>query len=146
MEEDLKARVERKGHRIQLHVRAGTLVEGRQEILETWLRIQLKLAIPDLIARWEPRLGVKVSSFHVRRMKTKWGSCSSQRSAIRLNTELAKKPIECLEYIVVHEMVHLLEPTHNERFVALMNKYMPKWKFYKNELNRLPVRHEEWKY
>jgi predicted metal-dependent hydrolase len=79
-------------------------------------------------------------------MKTKWGSCSPDRQAIRLNTELAKKPIECLEYIVVHEMVHLLEPTHNGRFVNLMNEHMPKWKFYRDELNRLPVRHEDWRY
>ena len=109
-------------------------------------RDQLKVAIPPLIEKWEKPMGVKVAGFLVRRMKTKWGSCSPGRRTIRLNLELAKKPPECLEYLVVHEMVHLLEPTHNARFVGLMEKFMPKWRFYRDMLNRLPVRHEEWKY
>lgn len=79
-------------------------------------------------------------------MKTKWGSCNPNSRSIRLNTGLAKKPPECLEYIVLHELVHLLEPTHNARFVALMDQYMPKWQFYRDALNRLPVRHESWSY
>ena len=79
-------------------------------------------------------------------MKTKWGSCNPGSKSIRLNTDLAKKPRECLEYIVVHEMVHLLERTHNSRFVALMDRFMPRWQLYRDELNRLPVRHEEWGY
>ncbi len=91
-------------------------------------------------------LGVKVERFFVQRMKTKWGSCNHKARTIRLNTELAKKPAECLEYIVVHEMVHLLEPTHNARFVALMDRAMPKWQHYRQVLNRLPVRHEDWEY
>ena len=82
----------------------------------------------------------------VQRMKTKWGSCSPAAGSIRLNTELAKKPPECLEYIVVHEMAHLLEPTHNTRFLTLMDRFMPKWEFHRSELNRLPVRHEDWGY
>ena len=131
---------------IELRVRPGTAAERRGEIVETWLRSQLKAAIPTMIQKWQPKLGVEVRQFHVQRMKTKWGSCSPDRYAIRLNTELAKKPIECLEYIVVHEMVHLLEPTHNSRFVTLMSGFMPKWKFFRDELNRLPVRHEDWKY
>ncbi len=91
-------------------------------------------------------MSVKVDRFFVQRMKTKWGSCSSVSGSIRLNTELAKKPRECLEYIVVHEMVHLLEPTHKDRFVVLMDQFMPKWQFYRDSLNRLPVRHESWGY
>ncbi len=91
-------------------------------------------------------MGVKVERFFVQRMKTKWGSCNPRTHSIRLNTELAKKPPECLEYIVVHEMVHLLEPTHNARFVALMDRFMPKWQFHRDQLNRLPVRHENWEY
>jgi predicted metal-dependent hydrolase len=79
-------------------------------------------------------------------MKTKWGSCSIGGRSIRLNTELAKKPRECLEYIVVHEMAHLLEPTHNSRFIALMDRFIPRWQFYRDQLNRLPVRHEDWAY
>lgn len=89
---------------------------------------------------------VKVERFFVQRMKTKWGSCSPVHRSIRLNTDLAKKPRECLEYIVVHEMVHLLEPTHNSRFLALMDRYMPSWRVIRQALNRLPVRHETWRY
>jgi len=91
-------------------------------------------------------LGVKVGKFFVQKMKTKWGSCSPASKSIRLNTDLAKKPPACLEYIVVHEMVHLLEPTHNASFITLMDQFMPKWRFYKDELNKLPVRHENWAY
>jgi len=87
-----------------------------------------------------------VARLFVQRMKTKWGSCTPGFRSIRLNTELAKKPPECLEYVVVHELLHLLEPTHNQRFVALMDQFMPKWQHYRDMLNRLPVRHEEWEY
>ncbi|MHB8636736.1 MAG: M48 family metallopeptidase [Fimbriimonadaceae bacterium] len=131
---------------LELRARNGSSTERREEIVERWLREQLKAAIPSLIGTWEPRLGVKVSMFFVQRMKTKWGSCSTSSGRIRLNTELAKKPVECLEYILVHEMVHLIEPSHNPRFVSLMNEFFPKWKFYRDELNRLPVRHEDWRY
>jgi predicted metal-dependent hydrolase len=129
-----------------LRVRPGTDAKKKQAIVEAWYRQQLKQAVPHLIARWEPLLGVKVERFFVQRMKTKWGSCNHGARTIRLNTELAKKPRECLEYIVVHEMTHLLEPTHNARFVALMVQYMPQWQFYRNQLNRLPVSHENWAY
>ena len=91
-------------------------------------------------------IGVKVERFFVQRMKTKWGSCSPGTRSIRLNTDLAKKPRECLEYIVVHEMAHLLEPTHNARFVGLMDQLLPQWRFCRDRLNQLPVRHEEWAY
>lgn len=114
--------------------------------METWYRQQLKQAVPPLIARWEPLLRVQVERFFVQRMKTKWGSCNHGACRIRLNTELAKKPRECLEYIVVHEMTHILEPTHNARFIALMDQCMPQWQFYRDQLNRLPVSHEDWAY
>lgn len=91
-------------------------------------------------------MGVRVERFFVQRMKTRWGSCSPGAGSIRLNTELAKKPRECLEYIVVHEMVHLLEPTHNSRFIGLMDRFMPRWQFYRDQLNALPVRHAQWAY
>jgi Predicted metal-dependent hydrolase len=129
-----------------LKLRPATSTESRKAILEAWYREQLKAAVPALIARWEPLMRVKAERFFVQRMKTKWGSCNPAAGSIRLNTELAKKPVECLEYIVVHEMAHLLEPTHNSRFIALMDQYMPKWQFYRQELNRLPVRHETWGY
>src|SRR5262249_10731234 len=129
-----------------LRVRPGTDAKKKRAIVEAWYRWQLKQAVPPLIARWEPLMGVKVERFFVQRMKTKWGSCNHDAHSIRLNTELAKKPWECLEYIVVHEMAHVLEPTHNARFVALLNQCMPQWQFYRDQLNRSPVSHEDWVY
>jgi predicted metal-dependent hydrolase len=138
--------VELKHSQMLLWIRPGTNGIRRHAILEKWYRDQLKKAVPPLVAKWEPLLGVKVKRFFIQRMKTKWGSCNPGAGHIRLNTELAKKPPECLEYIVVHEMAHLLEPTHNARFRAMMDRLMPKWKFYLDQLNRLPVSHEDWVY
>ncbi len=138
--------VDQKRNILILRIRHGASEEKKQTALEEWYRDQLKVAVPHLIAKWEPLLGIKVKRFFVQRMKTKWGSCSHGAGSIRLNTELVKKPPECLEYIVVHEMLHLLEPTHNSRFIALMDQFMPKWQFQRQELNRLPVRHETWGY
>ena len=135
-----------KHSKMHLRVRPGTGGEKKQAIVEAWYRDQLRQAVPSLIAKWEPVIQVKVERFFVQRMKTKWGSCSPAAKGIRLNTELAKKPRECLEYIVVHEMVHLLEPKHNSRFLALMDQFMPKWQHCRELLNRLPVHHERWKY
>lgn len=132
--------------RILLRVRPGTDEKRRQALVEGWYRVQLKNALPPSIARWEPLLGVKVERFFVQRMKTKWGSCNPSARSIRLNTELAKKPRECLEYIVVHEMAHLIEPTHNARFITLIDRFMPKWQFYRDQLDRLPVSHADWAY
>jgi predicted metal-dependent hydrolase len=98
------------------------------------------------LARWQPLLGVQVERWFVQRMKTRWGSCNHRARTIRLNSELAKKPAECLEYIVVHELAHLLEPTHNVRFIALMDQFMPRWQLCRQTLNRLPVRQETWSY
>ena len=132
--------------RLQLGLRPGTPVAARGAITEAWYREQVRLAVPDLLARWQPILGVEATGFYVRRMRTRWGSCNPTARTIRLNTDLAKKPRECLEYIVVHELVHLIEPTHNARFVALMNRYMPRWQDHRKTLNQLPVRHEDWQY
>ena len=131
--------IELKHNRIFLRVRPRTDKSRRQAIVEEWYRRQIKKAVPPLLARWEPRMDVRVERFFVQRMKTKWGSCNHKASTIRLNTELATKPPECLEYIVVHELVHLLEPTHNARFVRLMDRFMPRWEFHREALNRLPV-------
>lgn len=146
VEKEAAPAVELQHSRMLLQIRPATNAESRQAILEAWYREQLKAAVPELIAKWEPLMRVNVARFFVQRMKTKWGSCNSVARSIRLNTELAKKPVECLDYIVVHEMAHLLEPTHNSRFIAVMDQYMPKWQFYRQELNRLPVRHETWGY
>ena len=132
--------------RMLLSVRPGTDGDKKQALVAEWYRKQLREAVPALLARWQPLLGVRVERFFVQRMKTKWGSCNHKAGTIRLNTELAKKPGECLEYIVVHELVHLLEPTHNARFVMLMDRFMLKWQFHRQVLNRLPVRREKWSY
>ena len=132
--------------RMLLRVRPGSSVAKRESVLEEWQRQQLREAVSPLIEKWERIIGVSVRAFHLQRMKTKWGSCNTRASAIRLNTDLVRKPRECLEYIVVHEMVHLLERSHNEHFVALMDGFMHRWKSRRETLNKLPVRHESWEY
>ena len=103
-------------------------------------------AVPELIAKWEPLIGVRVERFFIQRMKTRWGSCNHRAGTIRLNTELAKKPRECLEYIVVHELVHLLERHHTDRFIALMDEYLPQWRQLRKLLDTAPLGHESWSY
>ena len=129
-----------------LNVRPGTDVATRHEIMEQWYRERVRQAVPKLIEQWEPLLGVKVVKFFVQRMRTRWGSYNPNTASIRLNTDIAKKPRQYLEYLVVHEMVHLLEPTHNAQFVALMDSTMPLRQDHRPMLNRLPVRHDEWEY
>lgn len=146
IEIDQAPAVEIRHNRLFLSVRPGTSQKKRGSVVEEWYREQLKQEVPPLIAKWEPLIGVKVERFFVQKMKTKWGSCSATSRGIRLNTDLAKKPPECLEYIVVHEMVHLLEPTHNNHFMALMDKFMPNWHLCRAVLNGLPVRHSNWDY
>ncbi len=131
---------------IDLFVKPNTSIEQRQIILHEWYRKQLKNQIPELIEKWEKIIGVTVEDWGVKQMKTKWGTCNIEKKRIWVNLELAKKPVNCLEYIVVHEMIHLLERHHNDTFLALLDNYMPKWKLYKEELNHLPVSHGEWNY
>ena len=138
--------VELKHNGMVLSVRDGADQAAKEAVMARWYRDQIKALAPQLISKWEPVLGVSVKRVFVQQMKTKWGSCNPRAGTIRLNTELAKKPKECLEYIVAHELVHLIEPTHNARFVALMDRFMPRWQFYRQRLNRLPVRHADWGY
>lgn len=146
MEVEATPRLVVRHRRMTLSVRPGTAAAARAEILAQWYRQQLKQVARELIDKWQPLMGVRVERFFVQQMKTKWGSCNPAAGTIRLNTELAKKPQECLEYIVVHEMVHLLEPTHNARFVMLLERFMPNWQAYRDQLNSLPVSHEHWLY
>jgi predicted metal-dependent hydrolase len=146
VEENAPAKVECKHQYIVLSVRPGTSEEARQAVLDEWYRNLLRENAAPLIAKWEAQLGVKVRRLFVQHMKTKWGSCNHHRGTIRLNTELAKKPRQSLEYLIVHELVHLIEPTHNTRFVSLMDRFLPSWQFYRQMLNRLPLRHEHWEY
>lgn len=129
---------------LRIWVRPQTSIDKREALLESWYREQLREAAAPLVAKWQAKLGVRVDEVVVRRMKTRWGSCTPARQAIRLNTDLAKKPPICLEYVIVHELVHLLEPTHNHRFVSLMGQHLPNWPAYRDELNCLPVRQGSW--
>ena len=143
---DSRPTVEATHSKIILRLRPGADHAKRQALMEEWYRQQIKNAAVLLVAKWERLMGVHVDRFFVQRMKTKWGSCNPTARSIRLNTDLAKKPRVCLEYILVHEMTHLLEPTHNAQFITLMDRFIPKWEFYRQMLNRLPVRHEHWSY
>ena len=131
---------------IIMHVLTDTSPNKKQEILEEWYRTELKKIIPDMINKWEEIIVVKVNEFGIKKMRTKWGTCNQEAKRIWLNLELAKKPAECLEYIIVHELVHLLERSHNDRFISYMDKFLPKWRSYKEELNRLPISHSGWIY
>lgn len=131
---------------IDLYIRPNITTPQRQHILHQWYRNEMKALIPVYIKKWEKVIPVKVHDFGIKQMKTKWGTCNIEARRIWVNLELAKKPLQCLEYIVVHEMVHLLERRHNDRFMAYLNKFMPPWKDYKAALNRLPISHLNWEY
>lgn len=132
--------------KLYLQVRSETDQAKCEKLMDAWYRQQVRNAVPALLDKWQPQLRVKASRVFVQRMKTKWGSCTPESGYIRLNTDLAKKPPECLEYIVVHELVHLLEPTHNARFSALMDLHLPHWRHLRKQLNSLPLRRETWEY
>lgn len=146
VEVEVAPAVKLKQRTLELHLRPGSHIAKRHEVLEAWYREQIKAAIPGLLKKWCPLMGVEPERVLVQRMKTKWGSCNPVSGHIRLNTDLARKPPACLEYIVVHELVHLIEPTHNARFQSLMDSYMPQWRHIKHVLNELPVRHDDWDY
>lgn len=127
---------------ITLVVKPGSDAAAREDVIRKWHRGLLHEVVPALIRRWEPRLGVSVSRYYLQRMKTRWGSCNHRARNIRLNTELVKKPKDLLEYVVIHEMAHLLEPDHGERFVALLDRHRPAWRENRAELNELPLASE----
>ena len=127
------------GNILQLFVNSGTDTEKRLKVLTEWYREQLKGKIPDLLNKWQPIIGKQVNDCRIKKMKTRWGSCNITKGRIWLNLELAKKPIECLEYVLVHELVHLWERYHNEKFRAYMDKYLPQWQEYSDMLNREPL-------
>ena len=143
-EEEVKPSV-RLGHRsITLTVRPGSNSAKRGVVMHEWHKSLLHGVVPELIRRWEPKLGVKVAGYFLQRMKTKWGGCNYRERNIRLNTELVKKPKDLLEYVVVHEMAHLLEPTHSEGFVSILDRNYPGWREARTELNELPLGAERW--
>ena len=122
---------------IDLYVRENTPKYLRERAMTEWYRRELKKLIPTIIAKWEPIIGVEVNEFGVKKMKTRWGSCNPKAKRIWLNLELVKKSPTCIEYVVVHEMTHLLERKHNERFIAYMDKFLPNWRAIKEELKGL---------
>ena len=135
------------GHsKMVLWVRPGASDEKKQATVDEWYRAQIKQAAPALIAKWEPLIGVAVGRLFVQKMKTKWGSCNPEARNIRLNSELAKKPPECLEYIIAHEMVHFLVRNHDDRFIAMMDRYLPSWRQVRQTLNDAPLAPSNWAY
>lgn len=140
-------KVEIKNHKeINLFVKTGASKAEKAKVFKEWYRKELKAQIPEIIEKWENVMGVKAQAWGVKHMRTKWGTCNTIEKRVWINLELAKKPKNCLEYIIVHELVHLLERSHNDRFITLMNKFMPKWRAHRDELNKLPVSHTDWGY
>jgi hypothetical protein len=135
-----------RGRKLEMIVRPGTTQAQRHEILAAWYRAQIRGTVPSLLAKWQPILKVTASALFVRQMKTKWGSCNPRTAAIRLNTDLAKKPPACLEYVLVHELAHLIEPQHNDRFRAILSRHLPHWQQLRVRLNRAPLAHVDWDY
>lgn len=129
---------------MDLFVRPGASQAQREDILLKWYRQQLKALLPPLLEKWQAVIGVQASSWGIKKMRTKWGSCSSKARRIWLNLELAKRPTQCLEYVLVHELIHLHERHHNERFITLMDQFMPQWRQFRDMLNEIPLGHEEW--
>lgn len=146
VEQDAAPQVLLKSGTIELHVRKESAVEDRKEIMQSWYRQQLKGLVSQHVAKLEKKMNVKVGEICIRAMKTKWGTCNVKDKRIWLNTELAKKSIESIEYVLVHEMAHLLERNHNEKFVAYMDTFLTKWKYLREELNRSALGHVEWGY
>ena len=147
VEEDAQPKViVRNKQYLDLYIRPGSDSVQRERIITAWYRANLKAMIPPLIEKWEPVMGVQVADWGVKQMKTKWGSCNIKAHRIWVNLELVKKPSRCLEFIIVHEMAHLLERQHNERFIELISKFLPQWRQYREELNRAPLAHAEWGY
>jgi predicted metal-dependent hydrolase len=144
-EDDAKPSIKLGHRRITLTVRAGSGRAKREAIMHEWHKSLLHGTVRALIGKWEPKLGVNVAGYFLQRMKTKWGGCNHRARNIRLNTELVKKPKDLIEYVVVHEMLHLIAPTHSEQFLTLMTKHYPSWREARAELNELPLGSAVWK-
>jgi len=146
IEHDSPPTIEIKHRSLVMRLRPATDQDKRERLLDNWYREQVKYETGLLVEKWQPILKVSLNGYYVQKMKTRWGSCNTDAETIRINSELGKKDSECLEYIVVHEMAHLLERTHNDKFRRLMDKFFPKWPHVRNKLNRSPLSHVEWSY
>lgn len=131
---------------LELWIRPGSNASAREQVLQRWYRDRLRELVPPLLAKWEPILGAHPADWRIRKMKTKWGTCSVDARRIWLNLELAKKPARCLEYLVVHELVHLVERRHNDSFTHMMDQHLPLWRQHRQELNSAPIAHANWSY
>ncbi len=131
---------------LELHVSQKAIAREREQVLQRWYRQQLRDLIPPLLIKWQAALDVKVAECCVKKMKTKWGSCNAEAQRIWVNLELAKKPVQCLEYLIVHELAHLIERHHNDNFVAIMDEHLPQWRLNRQELNSAPLANETWSY
>lgn len=142
---DGPGRVELRGHHVMvLRVRPGWTAEDRERLLQRWYRERLRDFVPDLLDKWQGELGVTVRAWGIKRMKTKWGSCNAKERRIWLNLELIKKSPACLEYVLIHELVHLLARSHDDRFIRLMDRHLPTWRRRRAELNAAPLAREVW--
>jgi hypothetical protein len=147
VEDDGMPRVEVHGDdAIEIHVRPGATAEHRGKVMQNWYRQQLRGLAPALLEKWQTALGVQITEWRIKKMKTRWGSCNAKAGRIWLNLELAKKPVHCIEYLVVHELAHLIERSHNGRFNSIMSRHMPDWRSHRKELNASPLAHETWSY
>ena len=131
---------------LELQVRSDYGAKEREQVLWRWYRARLRELVPPLLAEWEAVLGVRAATVGIKKMKTKWGACSVDARRIWLNLELAKKPVQCLEYLIVHELTHLIEPHHTDRFVSLMDRHLPQWRHHRKMLNEAPLGHAAWTY
>jgi hypothetical protein len=131
---------------LELYVRSEYEAKERELVLRRWYRERLRELVPPLLAKWEAILGVRAAAFGIKKMKTKWGACSVDARRIWLNLELAKKPVQCLEYLIVHELTHLIERHHDDRFVSLMDRHLPQWRHHRKVLNEAPLGHADWTY
>ena len=142
----LKHEIVLKHSTIELHVQNGTTTENRYKLLQEWYRKELKKIVAELIGKWEEKIGITLKSWQIKRMRTQWGSCNIEKRNILLNLQLARVSIECIEYIIVHEMVHLLERHHNDRFNAYMDRVLPDWRTRREKFDEVYLVHEEWGY
>lgn len=146
VERDGKPYVSLDHKKITLFVRPGSNHEKRASVMHEWHKSLLHELIPTFIEKWEPKLGVNVRAYYLQRMKTKWGSCNPEKGNVRLNTELVKKPKDLIEYVVLHEMIHLIEPSHNDNFIEILTKHFPSWREARDEINELPLAAEKWQH
>ncbi|WP_339728649.1 SprT family zinc-dependent metalloprotease [Maribacter stanieri] len=124
---------------LELYVSPKATIEAKEKVFNEWYRVHLKEIVPNIIKAWEEKTGLNCEHWDIKKMRTRWGSCNIEKQKILLNLELAKKPRHCLEYVIVHELMHFFERNHNDHFKGLLDKFMPNWKTYKRELDNLPI-------